>query len=177
LNTITIWEAARATSAASTFFEPIKVGADGEEFIDGATGANNPIDQVVAEARDIWTPKTSLEPKLHCIVSIGTGVPEVNAFGTTLRQVGETLKTMATETEKTAEKFRRDNPQLHEQCRYFRFNVLRGLEKVGLEEAGKRAIIVAATRRYIALEGTREDMETCATTLRERECMLEEDFS
>ena len=38
-----IWEAARATSAAPSFFDSIKIGEYGEEFTDGGTGANNPV--------------------------------------------------------------------------------------------------------------------------------------
>ncbi|RKK23966.1 hypothetical protein BFJ66_g17284 [Fusarium oxysporum f. sp. cepae] len=38
----TIWQACRATSAATTFFDPIAIGPYREEFIDGALGANNP---------------------------------------------------------------------------------------------------------------------------------------
>lgn len=38
---IKIWEAARATSAAPTYFERIKVG--GYELIDGGLEANNPV--------------------------------------------------------------------------------------------------------------------------------------
>ena len=48
-----IWEAARATSAASSFFEPIKVGRNRQTFIDGATGANNPVRQLWNEASDL----------------------------------------------------------------------------------------------------------------------------
>ena len=61
---------------------------------------------------------------------------------------------MATETEKTAYEFLRANSKLHEDRRYFRFNVLSGLDNVGLEEAAKRPQIVAATRRYIIYEET-----------------------
>lgn len=45
-----IWEAARATSAASTFFEPISIGDHGERFTDGALIHNNPVFQVYKEA-------------------------------------------------------------------------------------------------------------------------------
>lgn len=41
-----IWEACRATSAASTFFDPIAVGQYEEVFLDGATGANNPVQEL-----------------------------------------------------------------------------------------------------------------------------------
>ena len=40
------WEACRATSAASSFFDPIAIGRYKEEFGDGATGANNPVLEV-----------------------------------------------------------------------------------------------------------------------------------
>jgi len=43
-----IWEAARSTSASLTFFERIVV--NGEPFIDGDVGSNNPIHQVLEEA-------------------------------------------------------------------------------------------------------------------------------
>lgn len=40
----TIIEAARAISAATSFFEPVSIGA--RRFADGALGANNPVDEV-----------------------------------------------------------------------------------------------------------------------------------
>jgi patatin-like phospholipase/acyl hydrolase len=44
-----IWEAARATSAASTFFDPIKIGH--QRYVDGALRYNNPIDKAEEESR------------------------------------------------------------------------------------------------------------------------------
>ena len=46
-----IWEVARATSAATTFFKPIKVGRDEIEFIDAAFGYNNPCEILIGEAK------------------------------------------------------------------------------------------------------------------------------
>ena len=46
LNSIKIWEACCATSAASSFFDPIAIGRYEEEFVDGVTGANNPVWEV-----------------------------------------------------------------------------------------------------------------------------------
>ena len=70
----TVWEAGRATSAAATFFDPIPIGPYGEEFIDGATECNNPIEKLMEEARHVWG---SIDDCLDCIVSIGTGQPPV----------------------------------------------------------------------------------------------------
>ncbi len=46
-----IWEAARATSAASTFFPSIKIGRYQQTFIDGALLNNNPIEIADDESR------------------------------------------------------------------------------------------------------------------------------
>ncbi|RDW65916.1 uncharacterized protein DSM5745_09655 [Aspergillus mulundensis] len=169
LNSVKIWEAARATSAAPTFFESIRLGPDNEEFLDGATGANNPVNSLWNEGLDIWKPGTPLEERLHCLVSIGTGVPSVNAFGSGLKDIGITLKAMSTETETTANEFMRRYSRLHKDQKYFRFNVRSGLEGIGLEEASKRADIISATRRYLTTEEDRVRLETCADMLRIRE--------
>jgi hypothetical protein len=97
LDSVTIWEAARATSAASTFFEPVAIGLDKEIFIDGATGANNPVNVIWNEALDIWKPENHLDDDLQCLVSIGAGNPTVNAFGSSLSAIGQSLKDMAVE--------------------------------------------------------------------------------
>jgi hypothetical protein len=44
-----IWEAGRATSAASTFFEPIRIG--NQRYVDGALKYNNPIEKADVESR------------------------------------------------------------------------------------------------------------------------------
>ncbi len=46
-----ITEAARATSAASSLFPPIRIGPVGQEFVDGALGHNNPIKKADRESR------------------------------------------------------------------------------------------------------------------------------
>jgi predicted acylesterase/phospholipase RssA len=173
LNSVKIWEAGRATSAASTFFMPVEIGPDNEVFLDGATGANNPVNVVWDEARDIWKSDKPLEDDVQCFVSIGTGVPAVSGFGQSLKEIGETIKNMATETEATANSFMRRFTKLHSEQRYFRFNVRSGLEHIGLEESSKRSDIVAATRRYLTSEEEKKQLESCADNLRLRECIVD----
>ncbi|KAL9607110.1 MAG: hypothetical protein Q9167_007945 [Letrouitia subvulpina] len=86
-----IWEAGRATSAASSFFDPITIG------------------------------------------DFGTGMPSLKPFTDDLVGIGQSLLAIATETEKTAERFSRDKSTLDDRGRYYRFNVIQGLEDVGLE--------------------------------------------
>jgi predicted acylesterase/phospholipase RssA len=169
LNSVTIWEACRATSAASSFFDPIAVGRFGEEFVDGATGANNPVREVWDQAQVAWGPEP-LEGKVKCLVSIGTGVPSLKPFKDDVLHIGATLVAIATETEQTAERFQRERPALDSTGRYYRFNVDRGLEDIGLEEAKKVKEMAAATRRYIAMQAVHTRMQACAGSIAGRQC-------
>lgn len=164
-----IWEAARATSAASSFFDSIKIGPFDEEFVDGATGANNPIQELWNEAKNVWSDEP-LETKIQCLVSIGTGVPSLTPFGSNLVDIAKTLMQIATESEKTAESFHRAHSELDKGNRYFRFNVLHGLEGIGLEDAAQKNVIMAATSRYLRAEAIVKQMKLCGENLLTREC-------
>jgi predicted acylesterase/phospholipase RssA len=172
-NVAKIWEVARATSAASAFFDPIKIG--GETFRDGGTGANNPIFQVYDEAVDIFQgtdPDWKLEDHLKCVVSIGTGMALLQAFGDTIQDVGKALVAISTNSALTANKFQqRHNGFFKHPSRIaFRFDVTQGLEEVGLEESEKIPTIEAATRRYISSENVFENIGFCAQILRSTSC-------
>ena len=169
LNSVKIWEACRATSAASSFFDPISIGQYKEEFVDGATGANNPVWEVWNQAQLMWG-SGPLESRVKSLVSIGTGVPSLKPFQDDVLYIGETLILIATETEQTAERFRRDKSLLDNTGRYYRFNVARGLEDIGLEESKKSKEIAAATRRYIGSQEVFKQMQACADNVAGREC-------
>lgn len=66
--------AARATSAAPTYFDPARLPAfkdEGEHaLVDGGVFANNPATAAYADALDAWTEKVEIH-----VVSIGTGLP------------------------------------------------------------------------------------------------------
>lgn len=128
LETTKIWEAARATSAAPSFFDPIKICRFREEFGDGGTGANNPVRILWNQAQYCLNQGGLVERNLGCFVSIGTGIPSLEPFGDQLMKVAKTLQNIATETERTAKLFREEHAELAKQNRYFRFNVSRGLE-------------------------------------------------
>jgi predicted acylesterase/phospholipase RssA len=169
LNTVKIWEACRATSAASSFFDGVAIGRYQEEFVDGATGANNPVWELWNQAQAIWGPEP-LENNVKCLVSVGTGVPSLKPFRDDVFHIGDTLVAIATETEQTAERFRRDKSSLDNSGRYYRFNVFPGLEDIGLEESIKRKEIAAAARRYVQSQEVFKQMQACADNLTGREC-------
>lgn len=142
----TIWQAARATSAAATFFDPIQIGR--QIFVDGATGMNNPVEQVFEEALSIW-PDAIQNSRIQCLVSIGTGIPDLKKFGDNLKQVAETLKKISTETEKTEERFYKTHEFLGLKNKYFRFNVDKGLTDVGIDDDDKIAEIECSAEEYL----------------------------
>lgn len=169
LNSAKIWEACCATTAASSFFNPITIGKYKEEFVDGATGANNPVWEMWDQAQRMWGPEP-LEDRIKCLVSIGTGIPSLKPFQDDVFHIGPTLIAIATETEQSAERFLRDKIHLDNTGRYYRFNVNIGLEDIGLEESKKKKDIAAATRRYIGSQNVRNRMQECADNVAGRRC-------
>ncbi|KAL1835370.1 hypothetical protein VTJ49DRAFT_6917 [Mycothermus thermophilus] len=162
LNATTIWQACRATSAATTFFDPIAIGPFGEQFVDGALGANNPVYALWNQAQDVWGDQ--LWGSLKCLVSIGTGLPALKPVRDDILGIWATLKDLATET-KTARQFHRDKSHLDDEGRYYRFNVDRGLEEIRLEESKKKTEIAAATRRYVESQAVFKQMKACANNI------------
>ena len=166
---VKIWEAARATSAATTFFDPITIG--GETFVDGATGANNPINYLWSEAGDVWGDGEGLDAaRVKCLVSIGTGLPSSVPFGPDVAGVARALKAISTDTEVTASVFQKHHSKLFTNGQAFRFNVVTGLESIGLQEVEKWEDIAAATRAYIQEQDTFIKLKKCALMLQERQC-------
>ncbi|KAG6825286.1 hypothetical protein H0H92_004161 [Tricholoma furcatifolium] len=145
-----IWEAVRATSAAPTFFKRIFLGPEPkEEFVDGGLRVNNPVYEVLREAKSIWGDDCQIKG----IINIGTGHPKTirvekpvgiqKVFPTKLVR---TLVQIATDCEKTAEDFERDYPDKQV---YYRLNVQHGLEEVGLDEWMKLGEVKTHTMQYI----------------------------
>ena len=169
-----IWEAARATYAASSFFDPITVGKHGQEYVDAGLGCNNPVDEVWTEGQDIWSPEGDLAPLVKCFISIGTGNPGTSPIEDgAMKFFTKTLKEIATETEKTAEIFAKGHRDLGSQQRYFRFNVDQGLQQVGLEEYKRVKEIVSATSLYMESQHMQLRTRDCSEAMKNKECMLE----
>jgi len=138
-----IWEAARATSAASTLFDPITIGPNDQTYVDGALGFNNPIQLLDRESKEMWPESDRI------FVSIGTGTAPGTSLEGNIVELAKRIKDIAIETERTHQGFYRDHETtLVVERRYFRFNV-DGLERIGLEEHKARPDIYAATMTYL----------------------------
>lgn len=118
-----IWEAARATSAAPLFFEPVTLKASGATFVDGAMRLSNPIFEVLNEAERLF-PGVGL----RCIISVGTGWTDVQGLCNSKLRVHDVVKTcidLSTDATNEAQKFIKDKRgrKLLDSRRYFRFDV------------------------------------------------------
>ncbi|KAI9811178.1 MAG: hypothetical protein M1826_003299 [Phylliscum demangeonii] len=143
-----IWEAARATTAAVTFFKRIVIGQ--EEFIDAGIKCNNPAIRLLSEAQTVF----GGDRPLNCLVSLGAGHPGViglstpNIFQNILpTDVVEVLKQIATDCEGTAHELseRFGNAP----SSYFRFNVTHGAGSISLEEWRRMGEVKTHTRTYL----------------------------
>ncbi|KAF8967329.1 hypothetical protein BDZ97DRAFT_2073670 [Flammula alnicola] len=148
-----IWEAARATTAAATFFKRIElagVGGVKKPFLDAGIKCNNPVVEVREEARQIFGDGR----KLGVLVSLGTGQPgtiglkKPDAFQKLLpTELIDTLKSVATDCEAVADALTTQfitHPSV-----YFRFNVTHGAGEVSLEEWKMIGTIIAHTESYL----------------------------
>jgi hypothetical protein len=153
LNSAMIWEACRATSAATSIFDPIAVGRFGKDFVSGATGANNPVWDAWYQAQLAWG-LGPLQGKFNCLVSDGTEVPLVKSFREDVLHIGETLVAIATETEQTAERFRLERAFLESTERYYRFNIVRGPRRLDWKRRGR-------SRRWRQRRGDTSALRRC----------------
>jgi patatin-like phospholipase/acyl hydrolase len=84
-----IWEAARATTAAPTFFKRIAIGEEGqakEHFIDSVLKCNNPAKQVLEEATNVLAAEVALLQRCDgcCSTSVSDGISIVSTCIITL---------------------------------------------------------------------------------------------
>ena len=159
-----IWEAARATSAAPTFFLPVKVGPI--TYGDGGTGWNNPALEAINEAHHIWPDRP-----IGCLISLGTGLEEprqliAKAQASNPGMVGSVLHRVApskdfklavaeycvkclTSCEKTHEEIDSNLERNRLVGKYFRLNPDQGFSKVQLFEWEKLDDMVTLARDYM----------------------------
>ncbi|KAJ7118653.1 acyl transferase/acyl hydrolase/lysophospholipase [Mycena crocata] len=167
----TIWQAARATSAAPTFFERILIGPASrpEPFLDGGLGRNNPAEELLSEAQSIFPGRA-----VASLVSIGTGqsstiqVPPPGVFASNAVPVGliKAMIEMAHDCEEIAERMEKrfeDQPKV-----YFRFNVDRGLQTVELDDWDRMNEVAAHTRQYMAKHEADKRLDDAVTAVSQK---------
>lgn len=157
----TIWQAARATSAAPTFFDPISLG-NIVTLHDGGLRNNNPIQELIDEIRVEFSGRD-----VCCIISIGTGIKATEFFKNDLISIAKSCVNIATDTALTESNFRRNYASQGQQYekKYFRFEVEQGMQETGLEEWRHMNRIWGLTDAYLTDEKRREALGDCASLL------------
>jgi len=161
---VKIWEAARATSAATRFFDPIKIGDFKLGHVDGAFGNNNPIRTVWSQANHLWVRERN--PPEFFVLSIGTGEATRPGIGGGWSSIIRTLIKIATQTEQTADEFSDDHRDLIQDEMLYRFNVAHGLETVHLDEYKHMNMIAGATKTYLNRPATEDVLARCVRKLK-----------
>jgi predicted acylesterase/phospholipase RssA len=166
----TIWEAARATTAAPTFFKGIHIGIPGlqERFIDGAIGRNNPIGQVFEEAELVFP-----DGRVACAISIGTGqakmtsIPKPTMFQRFLPlDAVRAVTQIATHCERTAEETERRFKSFPNF--YFRLNVEQGLQKVTLAQWDRLGEVATHTKQYLVKSEVDRKVDAAVEAIRDK---------
>lgn len=160
-----IWEAARATSAAPTFFKRIEIGR-GQPYIDGGLGRNNPSRLVLDEAKGVFGTRP-----IGCLVSIGTGqgkIISVKKPGIFQRMVPtgviDALKEIVTDCEATHETMLglfANSPNT-----YFRLNVEHGMQEIQLSEWERLSKVEAHTIQYMKKKEVDEKLALLVNVIR-----------
>ncbi|GJC78504.1 vegetative incompatibility protein HET-E-1 [Colletotrichum liriopes] len=155
-----LWEALRATSAATTYFKEYRRGNAG--YLDGALKSNNPIFQVHREARDLWPEREAF------LVSIGTGTkPSVPLRGN-LIHIARTLTKLVTETEETWSRFKGTHKDMLEDSFLFRYSVPE-LGGVDLGNYKLMGMVRRNTERHLREASTEKYVMGCAEKMVEIE--------
>ena len=138
--------------------------------MDGALGANNPVNEVEGEAANIWATDTGdLKPLVKCFISIGTGHPSKKALEDNIAKfMSKSLVGIVTETEDTERKFIARWAKHYDEKRYFRFNVNQGLQEVGLAEYKEQGRIEAATDEYLRHQAHKFRVRDCVENLQQK---------
>ena len=177
---ITIWQAARATSAAPNYFEPMPLALYSTNFttacIDAAFGFNNPGETMLEEAKKIEDPLNgdySAIDRTGLFLSIGTGLQdavrlESKGFWEWLSEKYRVplaiVKGMQAVTTSTEQAHRHLESQLSarpENQRYWRFNPYGDVGRVELDDHTRIAQMQLDTDIY--MERVRQDRDRCAS--------------
>ena len=147
----------------------IEVNGKPESYVDAALGCNNPLNELLHEAADVF----GKQRRIGCIVSLGTGTKELpidlgrptgvfNTIGWAIRVIS-VLKELAVDTEK-------DSYEIQERLKgfngtVFRFNVTGGADNIRLSSYEKIGELKKRTRTYLSEPSIKNDIQEVADRL------------
>ena len=197
-----IWQVARATSAAPTYFRPIEIARGNMPgyvtFKDGGFGSNNPSEEAYL---DVVDKHGGISHNIGPFISIGTGIPPIELFPKkkgNLSNAVTTLKAALKLPSRTVGVHRRmERHSMHDNKKcfpYFRFDGGERLGEIALDEwkrhrftrlTGKDKTpggitlekMYVATAAYLADPDVQRDLTECARILVRRRQLRMRDSS
>jgi hypothetical protein len=151
------------TLTAAAFFDPIVLPRFGEDLIP-PVAVNNPVREVWEQAQMVWGPEP-LESTIKCLVSIGAGILTSRHLQRMTLSTVDVLVANTMAAEATAEYFLREKFALHSTGKYYRFNVVQGLDDIAMEERSVQKI-AAVTRQYVTSREVFTQMRAFASMYR-----------
>lgn len=198
---LTIWEVARATSAAPGYFPPIRIktghGSEVITFKDGGFGSNNPSEEAYQDILDKHGGSMHMGP----FISIGTGITPLDMFGkrsdnlsTFIANIKTTIKLPSRTLRAHGNMVRHANRDNEERFPYFRFDGGHDLGEVDLGEwethrltrvtgkdksSGRKTLkkIETAVAVYLHDREVQKDLMECAKLLVNRRRLRARDAS
>jgi hypothetical protein len=149
-----IWEAARATTAAPTYFE-----SSDTDLVPSLK--QNPIMSIYAEARSLW-PERNIQ-----LVSIGAGGGVRNRFTASLGERIEGINQILLDSEDEARKFEYLHTGSSFHLTMYRFNPIEELQGVALDEYKVMSQIEARIMNYLRSMDVQDRMRRCIEELSE----------
>ena len=155
----TIWEAARATSAAPLYFPHINIG--GTDYFDGGLDSNNPVVEVIEEARLEFP-----DAVIDTVVSIGTGQGTIVNPLPPFTNVVKHLAQRAVDTEGQHQRVM-EEPTFEDVRRngYYRFQGGTDLGGIDLSNVDKLDEVERITMKYLDSPAGRHKIASCAAKL------------
>ncbi|KIM27688.1 hypothetical protein M408DRAFT_24339, partial [Serendipita vermifera MAFF 305830] len=155
---VTVIEAALASCAAISQFDPVTVGTGRKkkEYIAAGLGAANPIREVITEAHSLF----GGESTVACLLSVGTGHPGIITLTSGQGDV-DLHRAMRDIMSDCTQKARELEDQIGQSGIYFRFSVEQGMEN-NVSNVMDTAWMVTQTETY--LEEQRKHLEAFTNT-------------
>ncbi|KAH8828692.1 hypothetical protein DL96DRAFT_1679305 [Flagelloscypha sp. PMI_526] len=156
-----IWEAACATLAMPELFEPIYIGSDilREPVVGGEIRWANPTRYLADEAATVFS-----GCHIACIVSIGSGHPEVLSVST---ELAKTFKNISTDSQLQADEMAARFMGVSEL--YWRLEVEQGLQEMRqIEDVASLGRILSSTASHLQKCVTSERIDALLRVIRDR---------
>ena len=159
----TIWEAGSATAAAPIFFEEVAFKS-GVVFVDGGLRRNNPINELVREAKSI---RSWQDRDVGCIMSLGTGWTDPSEVPRRLDKFLKVCVEVATDCDDIADQFAKspNGKSLIDRSSYFRFSVQQGMTDLQMDDWKETELMDALTSAYLGKTEISTLVERCARSI------------